>query len=206
MRAKNPGAACRELARRESSLSRPPRRWRRRKRARLFYLFTGMLVLYVANTPKRRRATGKRRYGSRSGSPRPMMGEKRARISRFPRASAATRNAATSFWLFRGFFPPTDCPTVDLVGTSRPRALYPSVLRMLPTRLNGSLVRACTRLLRLLATRCSWHSYLNVIPPLSRTARSYPCTCYVANPFPISHFNRLPATVLSHSYSRGRRY
>lgn len=89
------------------------------------------------------------------------------------------------------FFPPTDCPAVDL-GTHlpRPRTL-PSVLRMLPTRLNGSLVRACTRLLRLLAAaRCSWHSYLNVISMFLRTARSYPCTRYVASPFPISHFYR----------------
>jgi len=60
------------------------------------------------------------------------------------------------------------------------RALYSLVLRMLPTRFNGSLVRACTRLLRLLAaTCCSWHSYLNVISMFLRTAWSYPCTRYI---------------------------
>lgn len=98
------------------------------------------------------------------------------------------------------FFPPTDCPTVDLglPNSSGLRALYSLVLRMLPTRLNGSLVRACTRLLRLLAaTCCSWHSYLNVISMFLRTARSYPCTHYMASPIPISHFNRHPTAVNS---------
>lgn len=91
------------------------------------------------------------------------------------------------FWLLRIFFPPTDCPTVDPSRYSPPPrpALYPLVLRMLPTRFNGGLVRACTRLLRLLAaTRCSWHSYLNVISMFLRTAQSYPCTRYVASPIP----------------------
>lgn len=60
-------------------------------------------------------------------------------------------------------------------------------------------MRACTRLLRLLAaTRYSWHSYLNVISMFLRTARSYPCTHYVASPtFQYISFNRHSTAVNS---------
>lgn len=193
MSAKNPGAACRELARR--GVARIPRRItlakeRDKEPARLLYLFTGdARTLRGGDTPKRRRA-------ATSGGLEREHRERERRAPRFPRASAATRNAATFLAVPWIFFHLLIVPPWISLPT---RALYPSVLRMLPTRLNGSLVRACTRLLRLLAATRSWHSYLNVIPDAAPSFSSREGTTrglirvrcvYVASPPPpISHFN-----------------
>lgn len=134
-----------------------------------------MLVLYLEDIQKddesRKRATLHRRDPQKRTLWREHWEREEAR-SRGSHVPLQLPRMRLPFWLFHGFFPPTDCPTVNL-GTqlsSGLRALYSLILRILPTRLNGSLVRACTRLLRLLAaTCCSWHSYLNVISMFLRT-------------------------------------
>lgn len=156
----------------------PARKRQRGRRISTLYLFTRRCARTLA-----------RRYTQKDDEPRGraegLLGG-RSRDSHVP--PRATKNAAT-FLAAVGIFSTylIVLPWIPL-GTPRPPprpALYPSVLRMLPTRFNGGLVRACTRLLRLLAaTRCSWHSYLNVISMFLRTAQSYPCTHYVASPIP----------------------
>lgn len=157
----------------------PARKRQRGRRISTLYLFTGRCARTLA-----------RRYTQKDDEPRgreqkDYWGDRTPSDLAIPTCLRRLPRMRLPFWLLRVFFPPTDCPTVDPSRYSPPPrpALYPSVLRMLPTRFNGGLVRACTRLLRLLAaTRCSWHSYLNVISMFLRTARSYPCTHYVASP------------------------
>lgn len=147
----------------------PARKRQRGRRISTLYLFTGRCARTLA-----------RRYTQKDDEPRgraqkDYRGGPRPPISRFPRASASYQECGYLSGCCGYFFHLLIVLPWIPLGTHLLRGLHliPSVLRMLPTRFNGGLVRACTRLLRLLAaTRCSWHSYLNVISMFLRTARS----------------------------------
>lgn len=133
----------------------------------------------------------RRREGGREEGP----------ISRFPRASAATRNAATFLAVFPWIFSHLliVLPWISVPEPRPPRFTRRLLSNAADARLNGSLVRACTRLLRLLATRSQLalllKRYTDVAPSFSRTERGLirGYTHYVANPFPISRPDRHPA-------------
>jgi len=190
---KNPGAACRELARRQSSLSRPssPRlasvsspsfsslsplragalpaggKGTKRPHWLFTYLPGRSYTLYpVYGIPKK--TTSPVQRGARGAHCTAGTGGGAAAppVSRFPRDSSRSyQECGYLSGCSVDFFPPTDCPAVDLSVTQLLRlhrsALYPSVVRMLPTRLNGRaqcvLVRDYYASLLLLALR-SWHS------------------------------------------------
>lgn len=208
--AKNPGAACRELARRKSSLSYPFCRHITRRRERdkeaaaapVGASLDSLPIYWDARTlprryPKRRRITRERatlHRRDRDPQKRTLWREhwERRPDLAVPTCFCSYQECGYLSGCSADFFHLLIVlPWISVPNSFGLHALYSLVLRMLPTRLNGSLVRSCTRLLRLLAaTCCSWHSYLNVISIFLRTAGSYSCTHYMASPIPVSHFNQ----------------